>query len=192
LISFYSTNVFWDIYYEHCSYFNESSLQGLLQRAGFSPVRLWADYNDQYLLAIGTPQPGKTSQRLETPEKGQPTTWEKIQSFTQKLAGQMNRWQKRFEEWEKQHQTVALWGSGSKAVSFLANLKYPDGIRQVVDINPHKRGKYMPNFSYSILSPEDLKEAPPGVVIVMNDIYFKEIGEMLENMGLSPLVLSLE
>lgn len=183
---------FWDIYYEHCSYFNESSLQGLLERSGFLPAKLWTDYEDQYLLAIGNPMAPETSRGAEENQKAGSTTWEKIQIFTQKLQAQMESWQERLAEWEKQDKKIALWGTGSKAVSFLANLNYPTCIRQVVDINPHKRGKYMPKFAYSILVPDDLKKDPPDVVIVMNEIYLQEIKGMLQNIGIFPQVLALQ
>jgi hypothetical protein len=49
---------FWDVYYEHCSYFTAASLRGLFLRAGFEVLNLWHDFDDQYLLLLARPAPG--------------------------------------------------------------------------------------------------------------------------------------
>ena len=41
---------FWDIYYEHCSYFSRGSLSRLFERSGFDVVDCYKGFNDQYLL----------------------------------------------------------------------------------------------------------------------------------------------
>src|SRR3546814_5259486 len=40
---------FWDVYYEHCSYFSASALERLFRAAGFAVLDLWTGYDDQYL-----------------------------------------------------------------------------------------------------------------------------------------------
>ena len=49
---------FWDIYYEHCSYFSPGSLGRLFRHAGFDPVDIWTDYDDQYVLIAARPGTG--------------------------------------------------------------------------------------------------------------------------------------
>ena len=41
---------FWDIYYEHCSYFSPGSLARLFRRSGFRVLDLELDYDDQYIV----------------------------------------------------------------------------------------------------------------------------------------------
>jgi SAM-dependent methyltransferase len=41
---------FWDIYYEHCSYFTVGSLVRLFERNGFTVLDASLDYDDQYIL----------------------------------------------------------------------------------------------------------------------------------------------
>ncbi|MDL5502559.1 MAG: class I SAM-dependent methyltransferase, partial [Candidatus Methanoperedens sp.] len=41
---------FWDIYYEHCSYFSPGSLARLFRNNGFEVIDLWVDYDDQYIM----------------------------------------------------------------------------------------------------------------------------------------------
>src|SRR4051812_15441199 len=49
---------FWDLYYEHCSYFSTGSLARLFRRTGFAPLDLWLDFDDQYILLEARPGDG--------------------------------------------------------------------------------------------------------------------------------------
>ena len=46
---------FWDVYYEHCSYFSAGSLARLFRATGFEVLDLALDYDDQYLLLEARP-----------------------------------------------------------------------------------------------------------------------------------------
>ena len=46
---------FWDIYYEHCSYFSAESLSLLFREQGFDVLDVWTDYDDQYLMITAKP-----------------------------------------------------------------------------------------------------------------------------------------
>jgi hypothetical protein len=62
-----------------------------------------------------------------------------------------------------------------------------DGVvEDVVDINPHKRGKHLAGGGQRVIAPDDLKDNPPDVVILMNPIYRDEIEADLARLGLSP------
>lgn len=47
---------FWDLYYEHCTYFSLGSLARLFRLTGFDVTELWAEYDDQYLLIAAHPR----------------------------------------------------------------------------------------------------------------------------------------
>ncbi len=46
---------FWDVYYEHCSYFTPGSLARLFRRTGFDVTDVRLDYDDQYILVEARP-----------------------------------------------------------------------------------------------------------------------------------------
>ena len=46
---------FWDIYYEHCSYFSAGSLARLFRTCGFEVLELVRDFSDQYLWLTARP-----------------------------------------------------------------------------------------------------------------------------------------
>jgi hypothetical protein len=56
----------------------------------------------------------------------------------------------------------------------------------VVDINPHRQGKFMPGTGHPIVAPEGLVDVRPEHVVVMNPIYVQEIGRDLARLALSP------
>jgi hypothetical protein len=81
---------------------------------------------------------------------------------------------------------VAIWGAGSKGVSFLTTLGVEREVAYAVDINPHKHDKYMAATGQRVVSPESLRDQPPDLVIAMNPIYLDEIGARLAAMDLHP------
>ena len=46
---------FWDIYYEHNSYFSPGSLTRVFQRAGFEVTRTSLEFDNQYLVLEDAP-----------------------------------------------------------------------------------------------------------------------------------------
>ena len=48
---------------------------------------------------------------------------------------------------------VAIWGGGSKCVSFLTTNGLGAEVAQVIDINPFKQGKYLPGTGHRCQRP---------------------------------------
>ncbi len=173
---------FWDIYYEHCSYFTPGSLARLFRASGFDLLELALDYDDQYILLVARPAEGPTGPALPL-EDDLDRTRRLIADFPQTCAAQLRRWRDCVRDNAAKGRRVVLWGSGSKAVAFLTTLGLRDEIEFVVDINPYKHGKYMPVTGQTIVAPAFLKDYRPACVIAMNPIYRAEIGRDLERMG---------
>src|SRR5262249_42491640 len=57
---------FWDVYYEHASYFSPGSLARLFRSTGFRPLRLELAYDDQYVLIDG--RAGSAGEALDLEE----------------------------------------------------------------------------------------------------------------------------
>ena len=81
---------------------------------------------------------------------------------------------------------TALWGGGSKGVSFLTTLDVREGIDYAVDINPRRHGTFIAGTGQQIVAPEFLQKYRPAVVIVMSPIYLPEITAQMERMGVHP------
>jgi len=181
---------FWDIYYEHCSYFTTGSLARLFRSAGFKIDDLYLDYDDQYIMITAYPTDSPTLASLNTESDMQASMLAR-EEFTESCSNRMNWWRTTLEQWMTSGRKVVLWGSGSKAVAFLTTLKPTDQIEYVVDINPYKQGRYIPGTGQKIVSPGFLREYRPHIGIVMNPVYRDEIQLSLAKMNVSPKLVTL-
>ena len=179
----------WDIIYEHCTYFTPPSLRYAFTAAGYTIGETTEEFGGQFLSIEA--QPAKAhSAFTDAAAVAQLAT--DIASFKHRFQAQQQRWETHLAEIFEQGKKVAIWGSGSKGVTFLNLLKLGKKIDCAVDINPRKQGKFIPGTGQKIVPPEHLTERPVDVVIVMNPLYTEEIGGMLNDMGLSPQILTTE
>jgi SAM-dependent methyltransferase len=176
---------FWDVYYEHCSYFSKGSLARAFRGSGFDVVELWTDYDDQYLMIEAHPRTGAPAPPLPEEDDLELLRTD-IAGFVAGIEGFLAHWRERLATYRREGKRVVLWGAGSKGVAFLTKLGVTDEIAYAVDINPYKKGTFMAGTGHPIVLPEFLKDYRPEEVIVMNPIYCDEIRNDLANLGLSP------
>ena len=181
---------FWDIYYEHCSYFTAGSLARLFRATRFEVAHLYRAYDDQYLMLEGRPAAAPTRARLPL-EDDLAATRALVRRFREGIGDRLDGLRRDLERWRRAGRTVAVWGSGSKAVSYLTTLGLGEEIAAVVDINPHKWGRYLAGTGHEIVSPDRLRDIRPEVVVIMNPIYTEEIRADLETRGLAPELVPL-
>ncbi|MGE3077144.1 MAG: class I SAM-dependent methyltransferase [Dehalococcoidia bacterium] len=179
---------FWDVYYEHCSYFTAGSLASLFSASGFQVTRTWTGYNDQYLMLEARVAAEPRTCHQPSPATATPA---EISRFGAEVGAQMSGWRERLDGYQGAGRHVAVWGAGSKAVAFLAAVGNPPAIRTTVDINPNKAGTFLPGTGHEIVLPGRLCETPPDVVVAMNPVYLPEIRRDLEGLGLNPELISL-
>jgi SAM-dependent methyltransferase len=183
---------FWDVYHEHCSYFSPGSLARLFRRSGFDVVDLWREYDDQYLLIAASPaERGAAAGPGHALEESPAQLRASARAFASRVRDDVEDWRRWLESGKTRGQRTMVWGSGSKGVSFLTTVGVTSEVDCVVDVNPHKRGKFMPGTGHEIVGPDDLPGRPPDRVIVMNPIYVPEIGRQLSKMGLSPEITAV-
>jgi hypothetical protein len=175
---------FWDIYYEHCSYFTCGSLARLFRACGFDIIDLWRDFDDQYIMIAARLGGGKVINSFKCEENIEDLS-KTVESFATAQVDGLRSWKERLRNNKEKGLRTVLWGGGSKAVAFLTTLNIVDEIEYVVDINPYKHGTFMAGSGQEIVAPAFLKTYRPDVVIVMNPVYHAEIGEECRIMGLS-------
>jgi SAM-dependent methyltransferase len=172
--------VFWDFFYEHCSYFTTASLRHAFELAGFRVDRVDHIFGGQYLWLEATFTGKSQSQVTDRTE-----IMTLAQDFQQQSDRLATEWQNKLQTLGKDGQ-VALWGAGAKGVT-LANLVDPqqDLIDSIIDLNPNKQGKYIPGTGHPIINYQQIKERGLNHAILMNPNYYDENIVLLERANLS-------
>jgi Methyltransferase domain/C-methyltransferase C-terminal domain len=185
---------FWDIYYEHCTYFTRGSLARLFRASRFDLRRLYKAYDEQYLMLEAQPA-SKPTDPLLPQENDLACTASLISRFEKKVGDRLQSLGETFSRCRASGRRIAIWGSGSKCVSLISSLglsrDLDSGTLAIVDINPHKHGKFLAGSGFEILSPDALSSMRPDIVLVMNAIYADEIRRDLASRSLHPEVIAL-
>jgi SAM-dependent methyltransferase len=179
----------WDLIYEHCSYFSAGSLARLFDFCGFAVRNCAEGFEGQFLSIEALPIKDSTAS-----QSGQRDGLEQlardVAAFAGRYQSKVSAWRLELEKIASAGKRAVVWGAGSKGVTFLNIFQNSHRIEYIVDINPIKQGKYIAGTGQKIVSPEILLDYRPDIVIVMNPIYFEEIGQHMQKMGLSPKLVS--
>ena len=182
---------FWDIYYEHCSYFSFGSLARLFRSCNFEVSDLSRDFGDQYLLLEAKPV-SQTSEKVNYLEESVQEMAKYVKYFSANCREKLDQWKSRLKQLHADGRHVVIWGSGSKCVSFLTTLNVKDEIDYVIDINPFRHGKFLPGAGKKVMPPEFLRNYKPDVVFVVNPIYCDEISRLVDNLGVNTDVIPVK
>lgn len=181
---------FWDVYYEHCTYYSPGSLARVFRETGYEILDLRLDYNDQYLLIEARPSLKRSDKTLAIEESVEQLRT-LVAEFKKKIQEELLDWRRTLTRLKEGNKRTVVWGGGSKSVGFLVNFADLDLIQYVVDVNPHMEGNYIPGIGKMYVQPKFLKEYRPDAVIIMNSIYKNEITKSLNEMGLYPEIHAL-
>jgi hypothetical protein len=175
----------WDLIYEHCSYFTRRSLVRAFELAGFEIQALGESFGGQYLYIEARPAAYPVSPGFDA-HLAEDDLDRSVVAFDEKYRAKVDFWQERLAS--AHDETVVVWGGGSKGVTFLNVLDKRGAIEYVVDLNPHKQGKFVPGSGQEVVAPEFLRAHRPTKVLVMNSIYIEEIRGAIDEMGLETAV----
>ena len=178
----------WDLIYEHCGYFTQTSLSYLFRVCNFNPHYLEETFGGQYLCIEASPR-GASPEPVDCRTGYFNELKAMIESFPFHFQRKVRQWEEKIREFEHKHENITVWGAGSKGVTFLNIVDKNRRIDSIVDINPHKQGMFVSGTGQKISSPDLLKHKKTEKVIVMNPIYKEEIQAMLDNYGLKSEIL---
>jgi SAM-dependent methyltransferase len=172
----------WDLIYEHVSYFTPSSLGTALRQAGFSVNDMQSSFGGQFLWAeafvASSPEP-----MIKVDDR----TLSLFETYPDRHRAMVGAWADFIENARLKHRRIALWGAGSKGITFLnvLGVRAGQGIDLAVDINPRKTGTHVAGTGQRIVQPSDLAAEPPDLVLIMNPEYTDEIAGMLAAVGVA-------
>lgn len=182
---------FWDIYYEHCSYFSAGTHARLFRQEGFDVTGLSLVYDNQYIVQYAIP--ADTGASVPLPLEQDLDAMHVLASrFASRVMESQEYWRDLIRSAWNDGKRIVLWGGGSKGVSFLTTLGLSEEVAAVVDVNPYKQGRFVPGTGHPVIAPKQLIDEQPDLVVVMNPIYKREIIGGLDELGLAPDVVALE
>lgn len=175
----------WDLIYEHCGYFTEQSLCKAFDLAGFKVLDLYETFGGQFLCIEAVHHGNKG---LSLPLKNSIASYST--GFSDQYREKVREWTIFLEQSRQNGSRVAVWGAGSKGITFLNLFKpFQDVLGCITDINNRKQGRFTPGTGHEVVSEKALKTYDPDVVLVMNPNYLEEIVEMLANLDISARVI---
>jgi hypothetical protein len=178
----------WDLIYEHFSYFAAPTLQTLFRRAGFEVTKVARAFGDQYLYLEGRPGEAVPDAAPDPVELAKLNNL--VTAFGQHLSQLVETWSERLDE-QVGSRSVAVWGAGSKGVSFLNLVPAGREVAYVVDVNPNKSGLHVPGTGHAVVAPQQLVGRTVDTVLVMNPLYVDEIADTVSHLGLRADVLAV-
>jgi SAM-dependent methyltransferase len=179
---------FEDVYYEHCSYFTAGSLARLFRSAGLEALQIGTEYAGQYLSIEATIAPTHAHPATSTDDLEDLRGY--VDSFAARCGAKIASWRAVLDDASRRGEVV-VWGSGSKAVSFLNAVDVDRRVARVVDINPYRQGYFMAGSGQPIIPPDALRESPPSTIVIMNAVYREEIARSVVQLGLTPEYFAL-
>jgi SAM-dependent methyltransferase len=178
----------WDIIYEHCGYFSEHSLRQVFLRSGFNVSQVQSVFGDQFLCIDAVPtKDRRQDEKLDIYNKNELLNY--VQAFSKKYREKTYNWKQKLTDFSHDNLRTVIWGAGSKGVTFLNALEVQDDIGYVVDINPHKWGRFVPGTGHEVVAPDFLKNYQPNNIIVMNPMYTEEVRSMVKSMGVEAEII---
>ena len=189
----FSASGLWDVIYQHCTYFDARSLSWVARQAGFDVMRSGTVFDDQFLYLEAVPA-GSVSGTGAGPASdvpsGEDSVGDDVRAFAALYARVTAEWDRRLRSWSAEGRRVGLWGAGAKGVTFL-NVVHGDLVDAVIDVNPRKRGRFLPGTGHVVAAPEDLIAAPVDELVVMNATYLDEIADQMDRLGVRSRITAL-
>jgi SAM-dependent methyltransferase len=171
----------WQIGYEHGSWFFAASFRRFFEVCGFEVKRIAAVHSGDYLGIEAVP----VAHAVETPVSRDETgrLADQLKTLSTRFHDEVSGWRERLDRMQSDGVRAIPWGAGEHGIGFMSILDIRDQMPYIIDINPHRVGKFIPGTGQKVVAPEFLAEYKPDVLIITNRTYEKEIQEHARRLG---------
>jgi hypothetical protein len=181
---------FWDLFYEHCSYFTVDTLRFAFERAGFEVLDVRAVYDGQYLVLEARARPDSDGATEVADPDSVAAVVDRAAQFVERYKSSTAICRSNLQRFADEGKTIVIWGGGSKAVSFLTSLEVGHLVELTVDVNPNKQGRFLVGTGHPVVGPEALRGYRDLPVIVMNPVYLTEVANSLRRLDIHAEITS--
>lgn len=158
---------FFEFFPDHVNYYSVNSLVALASTAGFNVISCAESFGGDYL---------ELWVRLD---KNHPKWVEKMNGMTTDIFASISAWVDFNAE-----KSVAIFGCGAKTLSIIS--KNPEYFSKqftcVIDSDPNKQGKYIPNTSLLVESPSNTPNIKLDAILILALSYRDEIAKQLRQL----------
>ncbi|MEM0134463.1 MAG: class I SAM-dependent methyltransferase [Thermoplasmatales archaeon] len=186
--SIISNLAFDQIYHEHISYFNMTTFVKLLDKVGLKSYHAETVASQGGSLRIFISFPGKHNAdnsivSLLSAEGSFSQIMERYKKFAISVKKRSREILDVLESKHKEGKLVAGYGASAKA-TVITNYLGIDAniIKTIADLSAIKQGKYLPGAAIPIISPEDLIDLSPDVIIIFSWNIAEEIVHQLSKL----------
>lgn len=175
--------VVWFVMYEAGCFFTAPSLARLFRECGFQVLDVLPALNGSHLEIEARPATAPRPHAAESEDHLKQIACD-VTQFAAEFARQAAYWEEKFRRYAAAGRNVLLWGAGMRAISLLVNVPHAcANVRFVVDVNPHRQGRFLPKTGQETIGPERLATIRPDVVVATNPNYADEIHQQLRALG---------
>ena len=177
----FEERLFWNLVYEHRSWYLPEGLMNLCQVAGLEVRDVRACWKREYLsvVAVRAAPPASRRRRIFAT-----ASLESLRSFQSEWRRTVEQWHARLAAWRRAGVHVVAWGAGARAVTFLGSFDLRGVVDGVVDINPVRWGKYLPVSAIRVEAPPFIQKVKPDVILITNPTYQSEIQAHVRRLGI--------
>ena len=169
---------FFEFFPDHVNYYSVNSLVSLASTAGFNVISCTESFGGDYL---------ELWVRLDREH----STWvENMNKVTTNILGNITDWVD-----GNPKKSTAIFGCGAKTLSIISKNPdyFSDNFLCVIDSDPNKQGKYVPNTSLLVDSPLNASRLGLDSVLILALSYRNEIaGQLQDLMGKDIEIASLD
>jgi len=176
----------WDIIYEHCFYYTAASLEHLFKLSGFRALNMYEAFGGQYLCLEAKPAVEDCNTVAVKSGQQMAELSGAVDAFAERYKQQIADWRHTLGFFRGAGKRVALWGAGAKGATFLNALRDVSGVEYIVDVNPHKHGRFVPGTGQKVVGPDFLPKYRPDLIVITNPNYETEIRRAVAELDLRP------
>lgn len=175
----FTDQLIWNLGYAKRTWYTPYSIAQQLEAAGFKVTRIRELLNGDYLGVEAVP----AELERQGPAIPREDPRQIFRDFSTAYNQGREEWQRKLTDWDQRQFKIALWGAGMRGINFLSAFPLHDLITLVLDINPHRQGKFLPISGFQVQAPETLQHEPIDVLIISNATYQNEIMEQAKALG---------
>lgn len=181
----FGNNIFWNVAYEHSSWYTPESFRFQLEQCGFEVLHVAPCWNDEFLGIEVRPSPDFVEP--ESPASPAIAHYSKmVETFSTTFQQLMQECDERIQKIREEQIKTIAWGAGARALTFFNMFDLKGDVPYIIDINPNRHNKFLPGSAQQIMAPEYITDYQPELVIITNPTYEEEIKEQISELGIRP------